>query len=368
MKYKKIKYFLVLSCFLLSLIGNGQVIVNFSPLVYGQTLDGLVYAQLVNSSGTDLKIVETITITELSGVKVVTVTTAPFILSQGTNFISKTAFTNGRFNFSNSTFGNTLRQSGRLIDGEYEYCFQTEIIGDKPDQLSPVFENCFSFQLQQMTPLLLIDPIDEDKICTKRPNLIWQLPSPLPAEARCRIILTELKEKQDIAEAIAFNAPVLNQGNVFGNMLMYPAGAPELIEGHTYAWQVTVYSEKTILKKSEIWTFTVTCQEPQKNLSGDSYRELKETDDGNFYIANRVLRFSFNNPYSNGKLDYSIDNLSRPNSEIKKLPTLKMAPGLNKYELDLSEIRPFKNNEEYLLRVRLINNRELKLRFIYKNE
>jgi hypothetical protein len=351
-----------------SSIARGQIIVTFSPTIYGQSLDGLVYAQIINTSGMGLRVIETISIRDVSGGNVVSIKTAPFILSQGTNFISKAAFTNGKFSFSNSYSGNFLSQTGKLPEGEFEYCFQTEIIGDKPDQVPPFYENCFILQLQPMTPLLLIDPVDEDKICNKRPNLLWQLPAPLPVDAKCRVVLTEKKEKQDIAEAIAFNLPVLNQGNIFGNILQYPPGAPDLKEGHTYAWQVTVYSAKTILKKSEIWTFTVSCQEEQKLPAGDSYRELKEIDDGNFYIANKVLRFSFNNPYSKGKLDYSIESLSKPQSTIKRLPSLKMEPGLNKYELDFSENNSLKAGQEYLLTVRLANNRELRLRFIYQTE
>jgi len=347
---------------------QGQIVVNFSPAIYGQSLEGLVYAQIMNSSGLELKVVETIKIREVSGINVATIKTAPFILLRGTNLLSKTAFTNGKFNFSNSYYGVALGQTGKLPEGEYEYCFETEITGAKPDLLPPFYENCFTLQLQPLTPLLLIDPVDEDKICNKRPNLMWQLPAPLSAEARCRVVLTEVKEKQDIAEAIAFNLPLINQGNIFGNMLMYPAGVPELKEGYKYVWQVTVYSNKTILKKSEIWTFTVKCEEEQKIAQGQSYRELKEADDGNFYIADKVLRFSFNNPYSKGDLDYSITNLSNPRGTIRKLPKLKVMPGMNKYDLDLSDHHSFKNDEEYLLKVRLPNNRELRLRFIYKNE
>src|ERR1700730_13317696 len=100
---------------------NGQITVNFFPAIYGQSLDGLVYAQIINSSRMDLKVVETITIREMSGINVSTVKTAPFILFQGSNLISKTAFTNGRFSFSNSYYGTMLGQTGRLPEGEYEY-------------------------------------------------------------------------------------------------------------------------------------------------------------------------------------------------------------------------------------------------------
>jgi len=175
-------------------------------------------------------------------------------------------------------------------------------------------------------------------------------------------------ELQDIVEAINYNVPLINRGNLFSNQLQFPFNAPQLKEGKRYAWQVTVYNEKTILKKSEIWTYTVKCEEKKEQSSGESFRELKETEDGNFYVANKILRFSFNNPYSGGILTYAISSLSDPGSTIKSLPTLKMQAGLNKYEIDLSDNRSFKNGKEYLLKVTLTNNRELRLRFIYKDE
>ncbi len=88
----------------------------------------------------------------------------------------------------------------------------------------------------------------------------------------------------------------------------------------------------------------------------------------NFYIANDYLRFSFINPYAAGDLNYSIISLSDPSASIKGLPKLKMSAGLNRYDLNLTENRFFKDDQEYLLKVGLPNNRMLTLRFIYKNE
>ena len=369
MRFKKFSYGLnFFLSFLFFIKTEGQIAVNFSPAIYGQTLDGLVYAQIMNSSGLQLKAKLTIKIREINGAEVAAIKTTTFTLQQGTNFINKTSFTNGKFNFSHNYYGSSLSQTGRLPEGEYEYCFEVDISESKEDQFPPLYENCFVFQLQPLTPLLLIDPVDEDEICEKRPGLTWQLPMPLTRESRSRLVLTELNAKQDVVDAINFNQPIINQGGIVGNNLTYPAGAPELKVGHKYVWQVSVYTEATILKKSEIWVFTVKCDEQQKIINTDSYRELKETDDGNYYIANKILPFSINNPYANGDLNYSIASMNDPGNPIKNLPKLKMYPGLNKYEIELFENRAFKANEEYLLRVKLANGRELKLRFIYKNE
>jgi hypothetical protein len=180
-------------------------------------------------------------------------------------------------------------------------------------------------------------------------------------------LLAEVKEKQDIVEAVAYNQPLINQANLRANNLFYPVNIPDLKEGHTYAWQVTVYIDQTILKKSEVWSFTVKCNETVIKFPGESYRELKEYDDGNYYIADNYLRFSFNNPYNEGTLNYSIECISDPEVKVKNLSKMTLRTGLNKYELDLNEISSMKPNKEYLLTVRS-GNKQLRLRFIYKDD
>lgn len=181
-------------------------------------------------------------------------------------------------------------------------------------------------------------------------------------------MLTELKEGQDIAEALSYNQPVINQANIVTNNLNYPVYLPELKQGLSYVWQVTVYTDKTILKKSEIWTFAIGCSEKPKSIDNDSYRELKDGEDGNFYITDQFLKFSFANPYKASPLQYTIMCTSDPKATIKNLPPLWAQPGLNKYEIDLSENKTIKEDREYLLSIFLPNNYQLKLRFTYRKK
>lgn len=303
---------------------------------------------------------------EVSGIEVVTIKTAPFIIRQGVNSIDRKAFANAQFSFAGNSYGKAVKQSGNLPEAEYDYCFEVEVYETKDLSLPRFSEQCFTYAVQPLTPLLLINPIDEDELCIK-PNFIWQPPMPLPQDARFKLILVEMQEKQDVIEAISFNTPIINQLDIRTNTLFYPPNAPALKEDQKYAWQVWVYDKNTILKKSEIWTFTVRCSEKGATPSTDSYRELKETIDGNFYATSQLLRFSFTNPYRAEKqLRYTIDCLSDPSIKIKKLPELTLATGLNKFEIDLSEFNSFKENKEYLLTVFLADNRQLKLRFLYK--
>lgn len=362
------KYILLSVWVLVSLTAKTQIAINFNAAIYGQSLEGLSFVQFINTSTELVTARVTIKVREVNSGNVLSVLIPSISIRPGTNNIDRASFGNSRISFGNNFYGQSLSQSGKFPEGEYEYCFELEIIEPKANWVSSFFENCFVHQLQPLTPLLLINPIDGDIDCNTRPNFVWQPPLPLPADARFRLVLTTLNEKQDVVEAINFNQPIINQGNIFSNQLQFPFSAPALKEGKTYVWQVIVYTGKVILKRSEIWTYSVKCEEVKEEKTTDSYRELKETDDGNFYIANKVLRFSYNNPYSEGMLNYTINSIGDKGVTIQNLPALKQNTGLNKFDLDLSDIKSFKSGQEYLLKVRLPNNREMQLRFIYKHE
>lgn len=369
MRLKIHKMFIMVLLFLGFMFNSkGQVTISFNAPVYGQSLEGLSFVQLFNASNEDVKARLTARIRESKSGLVLTAIFSNIPLRKGSSTLDRTSFSKGRFTFADNYYGQTFSQSGRLPEGEYEYCFEVEITESKSTWLNPYFEGCFVQQLQPMTPLLLINPADGDESCNTRPTFIWQLPFPLPAEAMCRLVLSELRDKQDIAEAINYNIPLISQGNILGNQLIFPSGAPALREGKKYVWQVILYTGKAILKRSEIWVYEVKCEKITKDPATGSYRELKESEDGNFLIVNNVLRFSIHNPYGVGVLQYSISGLSDPSVIIKKLPELKLQAGLNKYDLDLSENKAFKSGQEYLLKVTLTGNREMRLRFFFTNE
>ncbi len=344
---------------------NAQVSFNFNPL-FGQSIEGLSTVQIMNSYNQDLSCKVTITIRKQY--EIVQIVTPVFILRPGMNMVDKVAFSKAQFLFGENTEAFTLRHTGKLLEGEYEYCFEADISESKIQSLPPIYENCFVHIIQPLTPLLLIDPADGDKVCNKRPNFLWQPPIPMPVNALFRIMVTKVNEGQDIAEAIAFNLPYIKVENIVANNLFYPANLPDLIEGGRYAWQVIIYSQQTIIKKSEIWEFTVSCDEKNPVVESDSFRQLKETLDGSIYYAYGKLKFAFYNPYGSGKLAYTISSLTEQKKEIKNLPELEIKPGENYLEIDLWEYNVFKLNHEYVIKIRLANNRIMQLRFIYKEK
>ncbi len=361
------KIYFLSSCLLLFLNSKEQVSLQFFPAIQGRTIDGLSSVQVFNSTSSTLRGFMLITVRDMNHV-LVQVKTTSMDFRPGSNSLNRVIFSGSRFTFGNSLAAMHLRNTGRFPEGELEYCFEVNISESKNATIPEEYENCFQYYNQPFTPLLLINPIDGDEFCNPRPNFVWQPPLPLPADSRFRLMVSEIKSGQDISEAVSFNLPVINQGNIIGGNLLYPASAPDLKPGKTYAWQVTVYQNDVILTKSEIWTFSIKCDEQKKEITNESYRMLNEYSTGDYYVANKILRFSFHNPYEAGDLDYNITSLHKPSKIIKGLPALKMKPGLNEFAVDLSELNGFTNGEEYQLKLRLKNGRVLNLRLIYKDE
>jgi len=291
--------------------------------------------------------------------------TPPFTLMTGMNQVSRAAFAGTRFVFGKNDAGFQLSQTGRFMPGEYEYCFEA-IVGDEKNGTAEYFDNCFTANVSPTAPLMLINPMDGDELCNTRPNFSWQPMIPQVPGTRYRLLLVQLTERQSLEEAINNNVPVILQSEIPGNMLLFPPSIKELSKETTYAWQVTAYSGKTIITRSEIWKFKIKCEEDKPVLVDDSYRELKEIADPSPYLAEPRLRFSFSNPYGEGNLSYTITEASNTLEPIKKVPALKMQRRLNKVEINLSEWNSFKEGKEYLLSVRLESGKILKMRFTYK--
>jgi hypothetical protein len=357
---------IICSLFFLGLAWSlcGQVMIQFEPVINGQTIDGLAYVRLVNSSPNTIEGSLKITVKDLAGRSAVQMLTPAFSLAPGNNVLNRTVFARSSITFGNTPAGNALSQTSRFMEGEYEYCY--EFISD-PKAINPqTYFNCFQHLLQPSTPLSLIEPFNRSSICNTRPDLMWIPPVPLQPEVRFRVLLVEIKEKQLPAEALSMNLPLILTGNLSNNILNFPSQAPSLIEGKTYAWQVLAYAGKTTVTQSEIWSFTIKCGERKTDSTRNSYAELKVELDGNYYVADRILRFSFDNPYGDGMLSYDIRDVSKPDKSIKKLPPIKMKAGLNVIDLDLSTHPAFKNGGQYILTVSNIEQHKLQMRFLYK--
>ena len=338
---------------------DAQVNFIFVPEVYGRTVDGLGIFQLQNITGQTLLGQVVITVKEnISKTQVLTVTSPQFSLSPGITPFPASVYGGCRFGFTNTTLAAITSQTRNFPPGEYTYCFQ--FTGPNSHDVD---ESCFDANIEPLVPIDLIYPDDKAKICQKRPPLSWKPPVPFPAGMRFRLELTQKKRGSSV-ESLLMNAPLVFMDNIPSTSVNYPSYAPDLMEDSTYCWQVVAYQEGVILSKSEIWEFTVQCQDPATPMSNDSYRELKSLVNGNYYYAMGYLKFSYQNNYNYKKLQYEIYETEKGSTQIKNLPDVALVAGLNKVDIDLSDL-DLEEGKHYMLKVYPFNEPPVVVRFEY---
>jgi hypothetical protein len=338
----------------------GQVNFYFQPEIYGRSIDGLGSFQLQNLTPAAIKGQVSIQVKEnVSKSDIVTINIPPMAFGAGINNLPRTAFANASFRFSSNAMAAIVSQTRSFPPGEYTFCFRL-INADKGGE---DYENCFDAQVQPLVPMSLLNPADKDRICEKRPPLSWLPPVPFTSSMRFRLLLTE-KKQGTTAEDLLVNMPLVLLDNISTTTISYPSFAPDLQEGKTYCWQVLAYQQGVVLSRSEIWEFTVQCQEPVKPVENDSYRELKLLMNGNYYIAKGALKFSFYNGYNVKKLGYSIHDIEAGSVKVKNTPDVAIQLGFNKIDINLDEL-DLKPGKHYLLKVYPFNEPTIEVRFIY---
>jgi len=356
------RYWLTMLCLLFVVPALAQVRFLFVPELYGRSIDGLYNTRLINPSGRTNGTL-TITVTERKSGAVFSVNTASFEVPPGTSIIPPQAVRNARIQFFNTRISAITRQQRYFPQGLYEYCFTLATNGATT---APLSEECFEFELTPFAELNLLSPYDKDKVCELRPMLTWQPLLPAVTGAAYQLVLAEIRENQNAVEALNYNLPIINQSSIIANMLPYPPVAPELVKGKRYAWQVTAFKDQTVLNRSEIWEFTVGCDEPEaKAIANDGYRNIEDLARGNYYIADGALKLVINNSYTAQKLKYEILSLRYPGRKIKGLPGIKLENGRNKVLIDLRNAKGLEDAQYYQFSVWLPNGEMKSLRFLF---
>ena len=153
---------------------------------------------------------------------------------------------------------------------------------------------------------------------------------PLVSRYRYSIAVAEKKDGQAAVDALSDNIHVFHQENIAWSTPPYPPQVPDLQKNKQYAWQVTAYDGNTRITQSEIWTFSINCNDKSPDAGKESYRQLSGSLNGNYYVAGRVLHFSIINPYGKTKMLYAVTDVSNPAVEIGNLPVINAQTGSNK--------------------------------------
>lgn len=348
-----------------SLPAFSQLSVQFVPEIFGRSIDGLMNASIYSLR--DSRSVRlNITVRESKTGQVLSIQTQPFKIVPGMNILPPSVIKTAKITISNTAIGNYVRKSANFPMGDYDYSF---VILASSSSEEIIIDQNFSQEITPPAPFDLIEPYNEDQVCETRPMFTWQPSLPQVVGSLYQLILVEMKDKQNAVEALNYNFPVINQKGILTNLLMYPPVSKDLAAGKKYAWQVTVYKDGSIINRSEVWSFKVDCTDTTSSKIEDDngYRDIEDLLKGNYYIANRSVKFAIVNAYEAQALKYSITCITDPNQKVRALPKKKLSKGKNKVSIDLSQNFSFKDGYSYLLSIGLPNGTTKKLRFIYKD-
>lgn len=347
-----------------SLPALGQVSFQFIPELQGRNVDGLLNVKFVSTQASRRMSLSVI-VTELKSGKVLSIKTPAFSVNQGVNQVPVTAIRPAKVQFGGSKVATTVQQSGLLPEGEYEYCFALTPEQGYYDPEVPA-EQCFTAEVIPFSPLSLIEPGNQDKLCEKRPLFSWQPSFPIVAGSSYQLLLTEIKGNQSPLEALNYNLPIVNQSGIMSPVLPYPPSARELQAGKKYAWQVSLYKNQTVLNRSEVWDFMVDCKDSVENkiAAGNNFRNIGDLSNGNFHEVKGYLKFTLNNPYKEQDMHYNIVCITDPAKKIKRLPKVLLKNGVNQIAIDISN-NGFSDGYFYILSVELPNGDIKSLRFVY---
>jgi hypothetical protein len=363
MKYmKKTLLFIFL---LISVHAFSQVTIQFIPEIYGNSLSGLTSARIFNT-GPRQDVRLKITLTEAKAGKIAVLQTVPFTLIQGNNSIPSAAIRSAQLSISSNGTGIFVQRNQYFPQGLYE--FEFELISTNVN--TQVLANqIFNQEIVPPAPLSLLEPYNSDQICEKRPFLTWMPNIPQATGILYELLLVEIKEDQNKTEALNYNLPIINQKGIIATTLMYPPISKELFEGKKYAWQVSAYKDQTLINRSEVWEFKVSCTNEDTSIEIDlGYRDIEDLAKGNYYVAQGNIKFALVNPYMEQKLKYEITCITDSKIRVRNLPKIILKRGLNKIKIDLSHNLTFRDGYSYILKTFFDNGSSKSLRFTYKEQ
>lgn len=339
-----------------------QLSIQAMPSEY-RTYDAITNFSIRNSSTDPVTVSMRIELSEETQGNVLTVTVPEAIIKPGV-ILYRSLATEESFRFSNNTVSRYLQSNDRLADGRYRLCYyvQSRKAG-VPDE-----SYCTKFTISNSSPLVLVAPADGSALCDERPTFQWVSPRPLPADAKTRLVLTEIKEGQNETEAMYRNMPEVNIMEAGNSTLPLPSYVERLKENVRYAWQVTVYNNAGVIQKSEIWTFRKSCSNEKSIKKNDeTFPELKKGAESNYYLVKEAIRFSFVNSFSVEKLDYVIIDL-QTNKPIRYYPEVQVHTGLNQVEIDVDDCRGLNRGKYYMVRAINVQNSPIQMRFRYDDK
>jgi hypothetical protein len=299
-------------------------------------------ARIMNAGSNAMQVLLSIEVRNQRGAIIIQNTSKPQTLQAGLNV------------FDLSDIAQSLRERALTgVEGPQAAEVCLEVLDLTKDILASQFK---SLPPVVSLPPFLVYPFEGEVLESSVVMFTWTPPMPLPSNEITSYTLTIVELGQTGFSkspelAIQQQQPFFQQSKIPGNTLSYPASAPRLEGGKTYAWQVSAETYNRVLGITQVWTFSV---DEQKRLVPEEksapFVDLKRRDDASIYPAREVVRFKFPNPYSEAQFSLHIIDGKGKVMPFEQEWLSDLGNGL--YELKLPLAAGFKAGAFYELEIR----------------
>lgn len=288
-----------------------------------------------------------------SGLEVMTATTGQFQIGAGAKQLNVTQLMPVQYNYI-STNG-SARTDDFVPIGDYTACYR--LSGDK----NILAEECVSFDVEPLSPPMLISPADSSVLSTQPSQFTWIPPAPMNLFSRLdyEVMVTEILPGQKAAEAMQQNVAFYTEPNIPVNNLTYRGMASSFEKDKWYAWQVVARDDKSYAGKSEVWVFSVHNDPIEKMLVEQApFIKMKKDIPEKGIAPNGILKLSYINETTDSIVVIKIVDLSVQNKKNNNEFTVALKGGENLIEYNLK--KKFHLEKGRVYEAHIINSRNEK--------
>lgn len=254
-----------------------------------------------------------------TGQEVMTATTGQFTITAGSKQLNAALLGPVQYNDILSNFGNRLQ--GLLPAGSYTACYALSSVTLKEANLA---EECISFDVEPLSPPMLVFPADSSELDVAPSQLSWTPPTPAGMfdKLHYEITITTVNDNQKADEALQQNLSFYSDGTLYTNNMSYPGTAISFEKDKWYAWQVVARDDRNYAGKSEVWVFKIKGTAKPSISGGDAYILINENGagKGTIYLDKRVLLLKYYSFSSDPSAKISITNMEGREVQSIKQP------------------------------------------------
>jgi hypothetical protein len=281
---------------------------------------------------------------------VMTASTGYFVLASGAKQLSAETLMPIQYNYIGSNVDGKIQ--GLLPVGNYNVCYSLIIQDAKQSLLS---EECMYFDVEALSPPMLIFPNDSSVLKESPSQFSWTPPTPqqMFTNLQYEVIIANINDGQKANEAIQENLPFYINPNCITNSMNYASSANGFEKNKWYAWQVVARDNQNYVGKSEVWVFKITSDQVQKIINESPYIKVTTYPQAISTVHQGVLKVEYYHPLSDGVIQIRVIDDNSRNGKYLFTTKLDVKAGQNFLQYDLS--KKIKLNEQTIYRVEIEN-------------